>query len=99
VSAVDTSTFSRWASRIAEFEEGQAEISDPRRSDRPTRAVIQVLLQGSDELTRNYNQITTMNPLTELSVSQEFLNKIIEFKKWLRVINSIWCYSACVRRT
>jgi hypothetical protein len=69
VNAVDRSTASRWASRIAESEEGQAELSDARRSGRPTRAVTVVLLQGSDQLIRNDRQITTRNPATELSVS------------------------------
>jgi ABC-type enterochelin transport system ATPase subunit len=38
VNGVDKSTVSRWASRIAGCEKGQAEPSDVRRSGRPTTA-------------------------------------------------------------
>jgi hypothetical protein len=44
VNAVDKSTISRWASRIAESEKGHTELSDARRSGWPTTAVTQELL-------------------------------------------------------
>ena len=39
--AVDKSTVSRWTSRMAGFEKGQAVLSDARRCDRPTAVLTQ----------------------------------------------------------
>lgn len=41
VNAVDKSTISLWASRIAGFEKGQVKLTDAHRSDWPTTAVTQ----------------------------------------------------------
>jgi len=69
VSAVNTYTVSRWASRVAETEEGQEELSDAPLSGLPTRTITLVLLQCSDELNGNGRQITTRNLAIEPSVS------------------------------
>jgi hypothetical protein len=50
--SVDKSTVSRWASRIAGSEKGQAELSDALLSGRPTSAVTLASLQHADELIR-----------------------------------------------
>ena len=46
VNAIDKSTVSRWASRTAGSEKGQAELCDVRRSGRPTTAGTQASPQG-----------------------------------------------------
>ena len=45
VNTVDKSTLSRWASRIAGSEKGQAELNDVRRTGRPTTAGTQASLK------------------------------------------------------
>jgi hypothetical protein len=76
--AGDKSTVSRWASRIAGSEKGQAELSDAPRSGRPTTAVTPALLQRADELIRKDRRITTRKLATELSVSNGSVNNVID---------------------
>jgi transposase len=76
--AVYKSTVSRWASRIAGFEKGQAELSKTPRSGRPTTAVTPELLQLADELTRKDRRIATRRLATELSESKGTVNNIID---------------------
>jgi hypothetical protein len=81
--AVDKSTVSCWASRIAGSEKGQAELSDVPRSGRPTTAVTPTLLQRADELIRNDRRITTKELATELSVSKGSVNNCIDVQSCL----------------
>jgi hypothetical protein len=53
-------------SRIAGCVKGPAELSDARRSDRPTAAVALALHQRAGELLRNHRQITTTQLENEL---------------------------------
>jgi hypothetical protein len=77
-SAVDKSTISHWASRIAGFEKCQAELSDAPRSGRPTTAVTPTLLQRADELIQKDRRIRTRKLAAELSVSKGSVNNIID---------------------
>jgi hypothetical protein len=76
--AVDKSTISCWASRIAGSEKGHAELSDAPRSGRPTTAVTPALVQRSDELILKDRRITTRKLATVLSVSKGSVNNIID---------------------
>jgi transposase len=76
--AVDKNTVSRWASRIAGFEKGQAELSKTPRSGRPTTTVTPELLQLADKLIRKDRRITTRRLATELSESKGTVNNIID---------------------
>jgi hypothetical protein len=75
--AVDKSTVSRWASRIAGSENGQAELGDAPCSGRPTAAVTSAFLQRADELIWKDWRITTRKLAPELSVSKGSVNNIV----------------------
>jgi hypothetical protein len=76
--AVDKSTVSHLASRIAGSEKGQAELSDAPHSGRPTTAVTPALLQHADELIRKDRWIITRKLANELSVSNGSVKNITD---------------------
>jgi hypothetical protein len=57
--AVDKSTVSRWANRLASSEQGQGNASDLPRSGRPSTAVMPATMQRLDRRIGNDRRITT----------------------------------------
>jgi hypothetical protein len=57
--AVDISSVSRWAKRLASSDQGQGNVSDLSRSGRPSTAVTPATMQRADSHIRNDRRITT----------------------------------------
>jgi hypothetical protein len=73
VSAVDKSTVSRWASRIASSGKVQTELSDTRRLAGQQHQSL-ALLQCAEKLIRNDRRFTTRKVAAELSVCKGSVN-------------------------
>jgi transposase len=75
--AVDKSTVSRWAQRLALSEQGQGNVSDFPRSGRPCTAVTPARMQRADGHIRNNRRITTRELAAVLGIGKGTVDKII----------------------
>jgi hypothetical protein len=75
-----------WDSRTAGSEGGHTELSDTRRSGRPTTAVILALLQRAAELVGNDWRITARNFAAGPSASKRFVNKITDALRYSKCV-------------
>ena len=71
--AVDKSSVSPWSSRIAGFENDQAEFQR-RVSLQPITVTSDVLLESNDKLIRSDGRIRKRKPATQLSVYEGSVN-------------------------
>jgi hypothetical protein len=75
--AVDKSTVSLWAKRLASSEQGQGNVSDFPRSRRPSTAVAPATVQRADSNIRNDPRITTRELAAILGIGKGSVDKII----------------------
>jgi hypothetical protein len=79
--AVDKSTDSRWAKRLASSEQGQGNVSDLPRSGRPSTAVTLVTMQRADSNIRNDRRIITR----ELGTGKENVDKTVHHLEYSKL--------------
>jgi histone-lysine N-methyltransferase SETMAR len=75
--AVDKSTVSCWAKRLASSEQGEVYVSDLLRSGRPSTAVTPATMQRPDRRIGNDWRITTRELAAILGIGKESVDKII----------------------
>jgi DNA-binding MarR family transcriptional regulator len=75
--AVDKSTVSRWAKRLASSEQGQGNVSDLPRSGRSSIAVTPSTMQRADSYIRNDRRITTRELAAIIGIDKGSVDKII----------------------
>jgi DNA-binding MarR family transcriptional regulator len=75
--AVDKSTVSRWATRLASSEQGQGNVSDLLLSGSPSTAVTPATVQRTVSHTRNDRRITTRELAAILGTGKGNVDKII----------------------
>jgi DNA-binding MarR family transcriptional regulator len=75
--AVDKSTVSRWAKRLASSEQGRGTLSDLPRSGRPSTAVMPATVQPADSLIQDDRRITTRELAAVLGIGKGSVKKII----------------------
>jgi histone-lysine N-methyltransferase SETMAR len=74
--AVDKSTVSHWAKRLASSEQEQGNVSDLPRSGRPSIAVTPAKMQRADSHIRNDQRITTRELAAILGIGKGSVDKI-----------------------
>jgi DNA-binding MarR family transcriptional regulator len=75
--AVDKSTVSRWAKRLASSEQGQGNVSDLPGSGRPSTAATPATMPRADSHIRNVRGITTRELAAVLVIGKGSVDKII----------------------